>query len=256
MVWPPSLRIDSTVARGQGLIRGLPQPPPDLGDAEVQAWTDLVEGIASDPRVNWLSSLSALRFADNKINQLRIAVKCGVPCPKTLIPAKASDIAAGLGEEAVVKPLGPGILHAGDSGTRVFYTTKMRVRELDDKLLARAPVIAQEPIDADLHLRVVTVQDRIWCAGLDARGLPLDWREASPKLRRAWHEMDVPADVREGALALVRSADLGFSSQDWLVEGDRRVFIDLNPNGGWLFLPSSVSNAVNGALVEFLLGAT
>jgi hypothetical protein len=256
-LWPPTLQVAPDLlepAGRRGFIRGLPQPPTGLMEVEAQAWTDLVEAVAHDPGVEWLSSLSAIRVSDNKINQLRLARQIGVPFPKTLIGAKASDIASALGPVAVIKPLGPGVLRADDSATRVFYSTKIDVGELEDEQLARAPVIAQEPLDADMHLRVVTVEGRAWCAALDAGGLPLDWREALPSARKAWRRLEAPGAVRAGALALAREAKLGFSSQDWIVERERQLFLDLNPNGGWLFLPASMRDEITQAIVSFLLG--
>lgn len=235
------------------MIRGLPRPPSGLADVEIQAWIELVEGIACDPGIEWLSSLGAMRFADNKINQLRLAAEIGLPCPRTMVGAAASDIAAYVGEEAVIKPLGPGVVQTGGDEPRVFYSTKVDVRSLDDEHLARAPVVAQEPIAVDRHLRIVTVGKRVWCAALDAPGLPLDWREAPPHARRAWSRIDAPDEAREGALALAGAAELGFSSQDWLVEKGRCLFIDLNPNGGWLFLPDSVTAEIGRSIVDFLL---
>ena len=47
--------------------------------------------------------------------------------------------------------------------------------------------------------------------------------------------------------------NLGYSSQDW-IESDDMVFVDLNPAGQWLFLPSAVADAVSATIASHLRG--
>jgi hypothetical protein len=51
---------------------------------------------------------------------------------------------------------------------------------------------------------------------------------------------------------LAQSARVGYSSQDWIVEGGEAYFIDLNPAGQWLFLPEPVASEVSGEIAAWL----
>jgi len=179
---------------------------------------------------------------------LALADRIGVKHPRTVVARTTADIGNYIGEEVVLKPLGPGVINNGD-GPRVFYATLVELSDLADSELAYEPVIAQQPLSADEHLRVVTVGARIWCGSLSAVGLPLDWRE-SPALR--WRKCDVPRVVARDALRLARISGIGFLSQDWIRVGDDFWFLDLNPNGKWLFLPEEVAGPVTDAIVTWL----
>ena len=63
---------------------------------------------------------------------------------------------------------------------------------------------------------------------------------------------DADEKVGEQAVALARALGVGYSSQDWLVRGEDRLFIDLNPGGQWLFLPDAVAQPVTEAIAGFL----
>lgn len=234
--------------RARGLIRCLPRSPVAGRSAQGNAWSEFTDGLVSDPRVEWLSRLAEIRQADNKLYQLALADRIGVKHPRTVVARTTADIGNYIGEEIVLKPLGSGVIDNGD-GPRVFYATLVKLSDLVDSELAHEPMIAQQPLPADEHLRVVTVGARIWCGSLSAVGLPLDWRE-SPALR--WRECDVPSVIARDALGLARISGIGFSSQDWIRAGDDFWFLDLNPNGKWLFLPNEVADPVTEAIVTWL----
>lgn len=114
--------------------------------------------------------------------------------------------------------------------------------------------MVQPMIDARLHLRVVTVADRCWVAELDAAGLPLDWR-ASAEAHSSFQASDHSV-VAEEAARLAVALDVGYSSQDWLIDANANAyFLDLNPAGQWLFLPDEISNAVTRHIAEWLVPA-
>src|SRR5262249_38047703 len=157
--------------------------------------------------------------------------------------------ARSIGQQVVLKPLGPGHYIDGDTGRVVFARVLGRdAAELD--LLDTAPFLVQQPIKARSHLRVVTVGEDIFTAQLDAEGLPLDWRQV-PAAHRAFRPYDPSPVVASGAIALSQRLRLGYSSQDWILdESGRPWFLDLNPAGQWLFLPGSVADKITSAIAH------
>lgn len=250
----PNQNVPQEHGSRRGLIRSLPSYPLDLLPAEVHAWSEFADGILSNPDVDWLSSLGAIRQADNKIYQLHLARQANVAFPKTLVARTVADVHEFLGDTAVLKPLGSGVLDdgSGNGSPRVFYSTIVNVADLADDELARAPVLAQEPIMADRHLRIVTLNEQIWCASLSAHGVAFDWRESPSNTQLAWEPFKPPDHVIEEAVRLTALAGIGFSSQDWLEAEERYWFLDLNPVGKWLFLPKGIAEQVTTAIAAWL----
>jgi hypothetical protein len=155
-----------------------------------------------------------------------------------------------LPEPFVLKPLGPGNFEA-DGRQYVAFARTIRVADLGEADLLEAPFLAQETIGARLHLRVATVGGRAWVAELDGVGLPLDWREHAPAHYSFRASPDWPA-VERNAVALAAALRVGFSCQDWVVDDNGPVFLDLNPGGQWLFLPDVISKEIAHMLADWL----
>jgi hypothetical protein len=71
------------------------------------------------------------------------------------------------------------------------------------------------------------------------------------------HHSFAPIDepeVGRQALALAERMAVGYSSQDWIVAGDKAYFIDLNPAGQWLFLPEPHVSEITSSIAEWLAG--
>jgi hypothetical protein len=116
--------------------------------------------------------------------------------------------------------------------------------------LGPAPFLIQERLFAERHLRVVTVGDRVWVCELRADKLPVDWRKDAD----AHHQFVPTRDerVERSATALAAAAQLGYSSQDWIVQDGEPFFVDLNPAGQWLFLPEPVASEVSAQIARWL----
>lgn len=214
----------------------------------------LLAAVLRDPTVTWLSAVDNLFAAENKIVQYRAALAAGVRVPEFAVSADPAVLADQLGEPFVLKPLGPGNFEDDHGEQRVVFVREARAADLSAVDLKHAPFLAQRAIRAQLHLRVVTVGHEAWVAELDATGLPLDWREHGPA-----HTSFRPAarweEVAKAAVALAASLRVGFSCQDWVVDDDGPVFLDLNPGGQWLFLPDAVARPATEALAAWLRGS-
>jgi hypothetical protein len=243
---------------GTGWIRRLAPPGALEGlavgsrlAAEHSARLALVSAL-SNTTIKWLSSYWSVLHGENKLVQYAHAKALGIRFPMTTVVANAADIARDLGEEFVVKPLGPG--QFVDQGQYFAVHSKVRSRSSNElEYLAAAPFLLQTRVFAASHLRVVTVFDRAWVAELGAEGVPLDWRE-SERAHESWKVGSWPT-VEVQARALARELRLGYSSQDWIVDtiGDA-WFIDANPSGQWLFLPDAIAESVTLAIADFLSG--
>jgi len=246
-------------AKTRGWIRRLAPPwwrasvTAGTRDAAIRsAHVALLFGLAADASApQWLTALDRLLWADNKLFQMRIATRIGIPTPATAVASRPVDVPRRLGDRLVLKPLGAAHFSDGDDA-RVVYTQAVGRSDLGDLPLAGAPFLVQSFVPVRRHLRVVTVKDHCWVAGLDAGKLPVDWR-ADESAHHAFLPVDQPT-VASAAVRLASQMELGYSSQDWIDAGDENYLIDVNPGGQWLFLPEQVSREVTDALAHWLAG--
>jgi hypothetical protein len=221
-------------------------------DAAIRsAWSSLLVGFAGDASVRWLTTIEPLFFLENKLLQLRIAERLRIRTPRSAVVPEQELIPPELGDDLVVKPLGVGHFTGSDDVEMVVYATSLQRGAPELSHLGPAPFLIQERLNAECHLRVVTVNQRAWACELKANCLPLDWRSDESA-----HHAFVPVDharVRSSALAIAEAAKLGYSSQDWIVQDGEPYFVDLNPAGQWLFLPEPVASEVSAEIAAWLM---
>ncbi|WP_406465071.1 hypothetical protein OH768_53950 [Streptomyces sp. NBC_01622] len=219
--------------------------------ARLAARMTALAAVLRQPGPEWLCEVDALFAAENKIVQYRAARTLGLRTPATLIGGDPAVLALELGEPYIVKPLGPGNFTGAQGREQVIHTQAVTAAQLAGADLLDAPFLAQKLLTARTHLRIVTVADRAWTAELSADGLPVDWRQVARAHRSFTHSHRWPA-VERDALRLAHHLRTGISCQDWIVDDTGAAFIDLNPGGQWLFLPSSLTAQVADHLAAWL----
>ncbi|MFB7852344.1 RimK family alpha-L-glutamate ligase [Streptomyces sp. NPDC056053] len=221
--------------------------------ARLAARMTVLAALLRDARILWMCGVDTLFAAENKIVQYRAAQMAGLRVPETFVCADPEYLAAELGEAFVIKPLGPGNFTLDDGPDQVVHTRAVTAQDLAEVDLLGAPFLAQKLLIARTHLRIVTVDGHAWTAELDARGLPLDWRQAA----RA-HRSFVPSSrwdsVERDAVRLAEHLQTSFTCQDWIVDDAGPAFVDLNPGGQWLFLPDSMTSQIADSLANWLRG--
>src|SRR5262249_44579437 len=204
--------------------------------------------------VIWLTALDQVNRAEGKLAQYAAAARLGIPAPETLVASDLAPLRDKLGLRFVLKPLGPGHFLGDDDQGRVGFATETGADAPLLAHLAGAPFLAQRLVDVRLHLRVVTVRQQTWACSLDASEMPFDWRRRAAA-QRAFRPVDPPAEVRAGALRMAGYFELGYSSQDWVLDRSGRAwFLDLNPPGQWLCRPDAVHAVVTRATAGWLGG--
>jgi glutathione synthase/RimK-type ligase-like ATP-grasp enzyme len=189
-------------------------------------------------QTHWVCHPSKLQHAEVKARQLAEASKAGLQTPYTLIsnqPERIASFVDFLGErECALKPL-TAVGVQNEQGYRLPLTTTLpKDTRLDAAALA--PTIFQPYISKAAELRCVVMGEKIFSARIDSQAnadTTKDWRAAECR-----HEpFQLPARVERSILRLMESFEINFASLDMiLTPEDEYVFLELNPNGQWLWL--------------------
>ncbi len=214
-------------------------------------WSDACDGALLTAPVAWLTSLAALRAAELKLVQLATARRLDLPVPETIVTNDPTEAAAFARQfRCIAKPVRYGLVSVNPP--RVAWTREVTPQELST--LSGPPVILQRLVEVETHLRVVTVDRSCFVAELHAN--ELDWRSNLDN-----HQRFVPSEravndlVSESARRLAAQLDLGFSSQDWVIDREGRpYFLDANPNGQWMFIGSELTETIGSAIIDALEG--
>lgn len=240
--------------------------PPALGDAVderfrascvrecghvLRALWDRLEG------ARWVNGLPQAERAAAKLRQLRLAREAGLRVPDTLCSNDPEAVRAFHARQArgvVMKMqtvLAPGM--SGGSGN--LYTTVIEAADLqDDRGLALCPPLFQERIPKAEELRVIAIDDRLFCGAIRPQagaGRVDDWR---PQAGLAWMPAQLPETVARRFLALMRRLGLRQGAADFIhTPDDDWVFLEVNACGEWGMLQRDLGLPIADALAEALL---
>jgi glutathione synthase/RimK-type ligase-like ATP-grasp enzyme len=214
---------------------------------------------AADPdRVTWMSAPANIQRAESKIYQLSVAQSLGLRVPDTLVsndPEEIRSFCSGKGGEVVAKPLRLGYFDYGDRQTSVFTSRVSPDDLVEDVPLRMAPVIYQELLPKLFDIRVTVVGQRLFAAAIDSQRVPsaaLDWRRTdSEDLPHYTHGL--PAPVQEACLKYVAALGLNYGALDFvLTPQNEYVFLEINPNGQWIWLEDKLKLPISDAVANWL----
>lgn len=202
----------------------------------------------------WVGHPQKLRRADIKALQLAEAHKAGLLTPDTLIsnsPEKVAAFVHRLGErECAIKPLiALGV--SDEHGYRLPLTTTLPT-DYSPASVAMAPSMYQPYIEKLTELRCVVIGDKIFSAKINS--------QQNEETRRDWrggdcqHEIfELPEHVQVGIQRLMGGFGINFASLDMILtpEGEF-VFLELNPNGQWLWLEEELGLPLVSSMADLL----
>lgn len=206
----------------------------------------------------WVSKPSALRLADSKLDQLRIAPKLGFNIPKTLItnkPSAVRDFYKSCGGKIVNKVLACGFIERRD-GNYCIYTRPVGKTELALlENIQEVPCVFQEQIPKQYEVRVTVVGTKVFATAIYSQVTERtrnDWRRYD--LKNTPHRVhQLPSNVESSCLALVEYYGLAFGAIDLIVTPeDKYVFLEINPNGQWYWLEEKTGQPISTEIAQLL----
>jgi len=210
-------------------------------------------------QARWMSRPAAIWEAEFKPYQLFVATGLGLSVPKTLISNNQESVRAfclSL-EDVVAKPVRSGHV-IRDGVESAVFTTKIGKDDLYDLEDAQlSPTIYQELVPKKYDLRVTVVGTKVFAAAIDSQSDPsacIDWRKTTnPQLPH--FPIDLPNSLTEKLLELMSRLSLTYGAIDLVLTPDGRyVFLEVNPNGQWLWLDDMLSLGISRSVAEWLSG--
>ncbi|MEV4379896.1 MvdC/MvdD family ATP grasp protein [Streptosporangium sp. NPDC049644] len=247
-----------------------PTPPathPDLTDPAVADYaarecqdllTDLWEHL---PCRKMPADDSVIRRAGRKSSQLLLAAELGFAIPETLIATEAEafwEFHERHDGHVVTKPLGkPWAENLVGGGTIARFCEPVSARDVAYAAALRfCPVIVQQYVPKRLELRVTVVGEQVFAAEIHsqvANRSSLDWRrydiETTPhRIHR------LPEEVARRCLDMTERLGLLYGAFDViLTPDDQYVFLEVNPNGQWLWIERLTGLPISQAICDVLL---
>lgn len=223
-----------------------------------QEYKHALLGLLFRLNVHWVSDPFRIQRASLKPLQLQVAhEQAGFNVPNYVITSEPAQARRFLGttgrNSAVVKPLARPIVGEGENMTAVFTTRADELVEDDIHALDLAPCIFQAAIRKVAEVRVTVVGDKAFAAKIDVRDLVhVDYRRVDPYSLK--HEaIEIPRDVQQGCLTMRRYHGLRFAAFDFLLDDTGGFhFLEMNPNGQWLWIQELTGLPIAEALADEL----
>lgn len=196
-------------------------------------------------RGTWISDPHATRVAENKLVQLRVAARAGFRTPRTLVsqdPSRVKDFCSLLRNKVVIKTV------KGTVKASVLTTA------LDDRLfdypdsIKLSPAIYQELIPGKRHVRAHCFGNTVLAAEIECD--LLDWRPALDSSARPYEVSEIEKQRLRAVLGML---GLKMGIFDFkLTDNNELVWLEINPQGQFLFIQGMCDLDLETAFCEFL----
>lgn len=209
----------------------------------------------------WVNYPFAVRQAENKIYQLRLANQMRFLTPKSCItqdPQIALDFIKNCSSGSIVKTLSGEVVTDDDGTTKAAYTHLLNKKDLDNlSEIKNCPTFFQEYITKDVELRITVIGAQAFAIAINTQAdneAQNDWRRGIISGKLAYSLYDLPEDVERFCIMLTKSLGLNFGAID-MIKNTRGeyVFLEINPNGQWLWLEIETGVEISKALINMFL---
>jgi hypothetical protein len=186
----------------------------------------LLRGALLAASVRWIDDPWVIERAEHRFAQTMAARSCGIAAPAT---AQTNFVAGA----ADLRAAGDIVAKAVSSGEGIAPSVAALTDDEMNKLEG-LPTFLQHLVPATADLRVVTVAGRSWVwRRLRTDGV-VDWRAVDPAgngfVRATNHR------VAKASVEITAALRLTMGVHDWLETDAGPVYLETNPQGGWMFL--------------------
>ena len=194
----------------------------------------------------WVNNPHCNARAGNKLYQIRLAERAGLRVPHTLVSQQPDEVRAFCAEH------GGRVVAKKIAGSLLYHTVSVVVELsdlLDDDRIAACPTIYQQIVSSQRHLRVNCFGDSIHAFLIESE--VFDWRR---NLNVPFSVYRLDSEVQTKLSRLLDIAGLKMGIMDMMLYDDGEpAWIELNPQGQFLFCEAMTGYSLSERFAEFLL---
>ena len=202
---------------------------------------------------------SVILRAQFKMSQLRIASELNFELPPTLVtnsPEEFLEFYQKNNGKIISKLVGSSFQRAAGN-TFVRYTEFVSHRNIGyASAVQHCPVILQAYVPKRLELRITVVGQQVFAAEIHSQHTHhtrYDWRrydyDQTPHFQ---HEL--PTEIASQCVRLVERLGLQYGAIDMILTPDGRyVFVEINPNGQYLWIEQKTGLPISDAICDLLI---
>lgn len=247
---------------------GRPAAHPAVSDTDVRRFIDEeCKSFFSDVWASldclWLPALPAgVRQAGLKLTQLKVAGELGFELPPTLVTNSPRELLEFYRQHdgRIISKLIGTAFSSTLGNTFVRYTEAVRPRDIAHaEDLRHCPVIFQAYVPKRIELRITVVGTRVFAAEIHSQATHhtrLDWRRYDDQ-QTPYMPHDLPRELQHSCTQLVARLGLHYGAIDMvLTPDDRYVFLEINPNGQYLWIEHETGLPITEAICDLLITGT
>lgn len=205
----------------------------------------------------WVNNPFKLYNAERKALQLKVATKCSMAIPATIITNRIESVKEFIklyNGKVIVKPISHGGF--GNNDEYAIFTTDLENNEfeLTEESIKFSPFILQEKIDKAYDVRVNIFGNRIIAHKINSKNdfQGIDWRVLKPE-EIFYEQIALTPSKIEKILKFVSFFDLKYSAMDFVVSKNGQwYFLENNPNGQFAWLEIANGGNLIDSLIDLL----
>lgn len=207
----------------------------------------------------WINYPPDSMKAKHKQSNLALASELGFEVPKTLIttnPQAAIAFFHKCGGNIITKSLSNYAYRDDQRKYHPIFTSQVTLQDMENiNDVVFAPTHLQEYIEKKVELRITVVGKKIFACEIHSQlseKTKIDWRHYDlEKVKHQPHEL--PASIEKKLLQMLERLNLNFGAFDLILTPDNRyVFIELNPNGQYLWIELLTKMPISKSVAELL----
>lgn len=212
-------------------------------------------------KVKWVNHPEINRAARNKLAQLRLAHELGIRVPRTLVtndPQSALEFAESVQPAGIIyKTLTHPFIEETTTTFRSVFTSAVHFSPEKLRAVELSPCLFQEKIQKECELRVTVIGEHVFAIRIysqDQEETALDWRRDQHKITLRQEVVGLEPEVQKVCIEITKRLGLTFGAIDIIVtpEGEH-VFVEINPNGQWLWKEVLLGLQISEALIDELV---
>lgn len=200
-----------------------------------------IEGIVNAFPGKVLTKPCILRKCENKIFQLLTVGNMGICQPQSWI-TNFSDEINKIKEKLILKHLTRSKIK--DKGN--IYTSILD-RKVDN--IDKTPTYFQKYVNKVKEIRITVINSKFFGVEILSEN-KIDWRITNEKNR--YLIFDVPDSLKKICLDILSEFNLKFGAFDFIYDGENYYFLEVNPNGQWLWLEEELKLEISKEIINYL----